>query len=83
MLYVVEYYMTPDRKEEGMLLYKNWLETPRTIIEENGVERVIRNIDMIMCRAMLEEIIQYRGQNVDSISCMLIGMYYKKELQYQ
>lgn len=76
-------HMTADRKEEGMLLYKNWLETPRTVIEENGVERVIRNIDMIMCRAMLEEIIQYRGQNVDSISCMLIGMYYKKELQYQ
>lgn len=76
--------MTPVRKEEGTKLYQEWLLRPRgQIEEENGEVRMLRNIDFIYCRAMLEEIISGHGRNADSISSMIVGMYHEKELVFK
>lgn len=74
--------MNPARKEEGMKYLQEWLLRERkTIRNSNGVQEVIRNIDLIMDRGFLNEIIKYNGGNADAISSMIVAQYHEIELK--
>lgn len=75
--------MTTARKEEGLRYLQEWLLRERkTMYNPDGTTYIQRNIDLVMDRGFLNEIIKYNGNNADAISSMIVAMYHETELKY-
>jgi hypothetical protein len=74
-------HMTTERKAQGVLYTKDWINSPRATLE-NGKQ--ILNLHTIKDVGLLKELTKFNDKgNFDRISALLIGMYYKKEVMYQ
>ena len=68
------------RKAEGIRNFADWLERPR---KRKADGTMIYNINTIYDLGLLEEIIQFNGNNADRISAMIISTFFSRELQYK
>ncbi len=71
--------MNNERKEQGLNYLKDWLLRPRKYVEGKAV----RNLNYIFDIGLLKELIEYKGNNADRISSMVIGSFFEKELGYK
>lgn len=70
-----------QRKKNGAIFLKDWLLTKRGI-DENG--NSLLNLHYYYDEGGLKELIKYDGiKNADRASCLIVGMYDVKEMQYK
>jgi hypothetical protein len=75
-------HMTPQRKAQGEIYYRDWLLTERSVDAQGNK---VCNLHYINDPGLLEESIKYvrdPKRNFDRVSAIIIGMYLSKEMDW-
>ena len=75
-------HMTEGRKRQGIKDYQEDLLTPRgERINADGSVKILRNLNFIYNRGLLQEAISFNGKNADRISARIVMMFALKEFE--
>lgn len=75
-------HMTEGRKRQGIKDYQEYLLMPRgEKIMPDGSIKILRNLNFIYNRGLLQEAISFNGKNADRISARIVKMFAIKEFE--